>query len=113
MKPETTISIAKDFSSYPGGRYKTHGPYTGEGFREELLIPALKEYSKVIVNFDGGRGYNSSFLEEAFGGLIRKHNFTYQELKERLIIDCNLPSIKLEIDQYIKEAQEQTMLQNA
>ena len=68
----TTISIARDFSVHPGGRTPGDGPYSGEEFRETFLVPVLLASERVIIDFDGTRGYGSSFLEEAFGGLIRK-----------------------------------------
>ena len=33
------INIAQDFSNTPGGRYKVNGPYSGEEFRDNILIP--------------------------------------------------------------------------
>ncbi len=66
------IEIARDFSRTPAGRYFSDGPASGERFREEFLIPVLKTSEHVEIKLDGAAGYPSSFLEEAFGGLIRK-----------------------------------------
>ena len=66
------ISIAKDFSPTPAGRYRSDGPFPGEKFRDDLLLPALrKDTEPVTVELDGTAGFGSSFLEEAFGGLVR------------------------------------------
>ena len=70
-----TINIAGEFSKTPGGRYRAEGPFSGEQFREELLLPrfdeAVRQQVQLYVDLDGGYGYPSSFLEEAFGGLTR------------------------------------------
>jgi len=80
----STINIASDFSRTPGGRYISDGPFSGELFRERLLVPALRgalsSKGKVVVVLDGTRGYLSSFLEESFGGLVREHGFTKHQL---------------------------------
>lgn len=65
------INIATDFSPYPSGRAKSDGPNSGERFRDDILIPALKENDVVEVVLDGVKGYPSSFTEEVFGGLVR------------------------------------------
>ena len=69
------INIARDFSDAPGGRYINEGKYSGEQFREEILLPqyelAEKKNEKLEINFDGCWGFGTSFLEEAFGGLVR------------------------------------------
>lgn len=67
-----TINIAKDFSIFPGGRFKEDNEYSAEEFRDTILIPCINKYNKIIIELDGTRGYSSCFLEEAFGGLIRK-----------------------------------------
>lgn len=81
------INIAKDFSLYPAGRFKTDGPYSGEAFRDDILVPSLQSHDCVQVQIGEVPGYGSSFLEEAFGGLVRLGLFSKSELKEKLKID--------------------------
>lgn len=78
------IKIAKDYSEVPAGRYPSDGPFNGERFREEILRKALSRAEPVTVDLDGTRGYGSSFLEEAFGGLVRKRYYSADELHKRL-----------------------------
>jgi len=80
------IEIAKDFSPYPSGRFRRQGKHSGEEFRDDYLAPALREHDHVEVILDGALGYGSSFLEEAFGGLIRVAKFTKLELDQKLSI---------------------------
>lgn len=101
----STISIAEDFSPFPAGRYEKDGSFTGEGFRKKMLLPALKNNDTVIVQFDNPLGYGSSFLEEAFGGLIREEGFTEKILSEKLILQGKSESIKLSILSHIHKAQ--------
>lgn len=67
----TLIRIAEDFSRLPGGRYPQDGDGNGTTFREKFLVPVLKSHGTARIILDGTRGYPSSFLEEAFGGLVR------------------------------------------
>ena len=79
------IRVAADFSRTPAGRYRTDGPWSGEAFREDHLAPALRGGNqKVIVYLDDVEGYGSSFLEEAFGGLVRGANLTGDDLHSLL-----------------------------
>lgn len=50
-------------------------------------MPALKAGDVVRVKLDGVSGFGSSFLEEAFGGLVRVEGFSPDDLKKRLEID--------------------------
>ena len=100
-----TINIAKDFSQTPAGRFVTDGPYSGERFRNEILLPALKNSDEVVVNMTGVFGYGSSFLEEAFGGLVRKCLFNRDELLRKMKIQSSLKTYELKVLQYIKDAQ--------
>ncbi|MDR2925951.1 MAG: STAS-like domain-containing protein [Azoarcus sp.] len=101
-----TINVAREFSRYPAGRYAKDGPYTGEIFRDKHLIPALGDATaeRVVIEFDGTRGLASSFLEEAFGGLVRRNGFTLGDLKERLELKSSDESIIHEVWEYIGEA---------
>ena len=77
------IKIANDFSKSPGPRYKWQGRFSGQKFREDLLIPELKnlkENEKIAVDLDGTDGYVSSFLDEAFGVLIDL-NYDVEKIK--------------------------------
>lgn len=66
-----TINVLRDFSRYPGGRYKTDGNWSAERLRDSLIVPALLECDIVVLEMDGPLGYHSPFLEEVFGGLVR------------------------------------------
>ncbi|MCY4003441.1 MAG: STAS-like domain-containing protein [Rhodospirillales bacterium] len=98
------ISIAEDFSRTPAGRYRTDGPKSGEDFRERLLVPALRDHKQVRVQLDGVEGYGSSFLEEAFGGLVRISGFDAQHLNGALEIQTSDAGWKEEVWEYIREA---------
>ncbi|WP_162242630.1 STAS-like domain-containing protein [Methylobacterium sp. Leaf88] len=82
---DTMIQIAQDFSRFPGGRFIFDGPHSGELFREQILAPAIASGSTVTVVLDGVAGLPASFLEEAFGGLIRK-GFKVPDLHRKLKI---------------------------
>lgn len=98
-----TISIAKDFSVYPGGRTPEDGPHSGREFREQLLIPIFDGNERVVINFDGVRGYGSSFLEEAFGGLVRC-GIAKEKILSQLDFCSSKDSIVSEVKRYINEA---------
>ena len=104
---EKTINIAKDFSPYPAGRYEKDGKFTGEGFRRTMLKKALQNNDIVIVELDGTLGYGSSFLEEAFGGLVREDNFSEEDLINRLELVGRRKSVIDSILSYIHNAQVQ------
>ena len=94
----------KDFSKYPGPWYSHLGSFSGEEFRDEFLIPAINEYEFIGVNLDGVFGYGSSFLEEAFGGLVRKgvKKESIDFIRNNLVSKDD-PSIIIEIQSYIDD----------
>lgn len=100
-----TIKIAKDYSPEPAGRYSSDGDFSGERFRKEMLVPNLVKFDKLIVDFDGMEGSGSSFLEEAFGGLIHYEKFSKEELQAKLeFISKEDESIVSEVWTYIDRA---------
>lgn len=103
-----TISIARDFSATPGGRFNADGPYSGQAFRVRLLEPAVDSGEDVVVQLDDVAGLPSSFLEEAFGGLFRRKNATRSLLgrvKATTTQRAKQPYVGL-IERYMKEAAE-------
>lgn len=99
------IKVSTDFSKTPGGRKKSEGTYSGEEFREKILSPKYKEAiekkQKLEINLDDCYGFPTSFIEEAFGGLVR-------ELKDRNVLSniqivCNdEPGLIEDIKEYVK-----------
>lgn len=69
--PWSPIDIADDFSRFAAGLLREKRGGVGAAFRD-LLKAALKNAEKVEVVFDGIASFGSSFLEEVFGGLVRK-----------------------------------------
>ncbi len=107
------VNIAEDFSRVPAGRYHPKdGNRTGERFRNEFLRKFLDESEEEIkINLDGAVGYPSSFLEEAFGGLVRD-GFTHEVLKKRLSItttEARKNRYIAQIWQYIEEAKDKAV----
>jgi len=100
-----TIDVSKQFSPTPAGRYLSDGPYSGESFRDKLLFPALSNNEVVEINLDGALGYGSSFLEEAFGGLVREKGLKMSDLKKRLVIKSSRKFYRDRIWHYIREAE--------
>ena len=99
---EYIIDLATKFTGFPFGRYRIDGDTSAEVFRDDILIPALRQHNQVTVNLGGTNYYGSSFLEETFGGLVRQ-GFTKSELEEKLkIVHKALPSIEEEAWVYIK-----------
>ena len=100
-----TINIGQQFSRFPSGRYEKNGSTSGEAFRKRLLEPALRQKSESVrIVMDDTIGYGSSFLEEAFGGLVRVSGFDANDLLSRLSVDTVDESLKLEVKEYIQSA---------
>lgn len=91
--PSKRISLVNDFTDAPGGRFRTQGKYSGQEFREDILIPALSEYEDVVVDLNGALGLPASFLDEAFGSTARKH----KALTSRLTIELSDNEVAQEI----------------
>ena len=105
------INIGKDFSDHPIGRYREDGPESGQVFREDLLIPKLEslegdEKLEIILD-DGVDGYGSSFLVEAFAGVVKVGHLHSGELLAKLVFvyeDEDFSFFEQKIKEYIQEA---------
>lgn len=101
------ISIAKEFSDAPGGRFIKDGKYSGEEFRHSFLEPAFKDenITDVEIDLDGTFGYGISFLEEAFGGLARIFG-SECVIKKIHFVSRENPSLINKIHSYIRDCAE-------
>lgn len=99
------VNVAQHFTRYPSGRYKRNGATSGEAFRERFLEEPLRRGDDVTVELDGTVGYGSSFLEEAFGGVVRSLNLPAGAIQKHLTILTSDPSLRDEIFEYIKDAE--------
>lgn len=102
MTSVMNISIAKDFTPTPAGRYRTDGRFSGQAFREDKLFPALQANDMVVIDFDGVEGLPSSFLEEVFGGLVRIHGLSPASVLKKLELTATEGDLQI----YIKQARE-------
>jgi len=95
-----------DFCKYPGGRYAKDGKYSGEDFRENYLKPAFEKAELVVVDLSGVPGFGSSFLEEAFGGLVRALDAEPKSVWDRLRLRVHPEDISTisDIRYYIEHA---------
>ncbi len=105
-----TLKLA-DFSKFPSGRDDGDSDFNGQKYRETILAPAvetaLRTGTKVRVSLEGVLSFGSSFLEEAFGGLVRHQVASPTDLNRVLEIDPGQPSyerFKQVILEYIRTA---------
>jgi hypothetical protein len=105
-KSDLHLSIAKDYSSTPGGRARKDGKHSAEQFYDEYLHAAMhkavKDNVNLIVDLDGTAGLAGSFLDEAFGRLTVY--FSDETINNRLVLISNEePHLIDDIKSYIKE----------
>jgi hypothetical protein len=81
------IDIGRDFSLITGGRRRDSGPHSAEAFRDDLLVPALRQGEQVVVNINGP-SYSMAWLEEAFGTL-QDLGLSRDDLSARLVIEAD------------------------
>ena len=90
-----TYSIAKEFTKTPGGRFRQNGPFSGEEFRDDVLRDlfrgAVEAGDTLVIVLDGTSGYPPSFLEEAFGGMIRLGFSSLDQMNQHLELKAHDP----------------------
>ncbi len=65
----------------------------------------MRAGEQLVIELDGVRGYGSSFLEEAFGGLVRK-GFDPNQVKDSFRLVSGDLSLIEEIFDYIEHGNE-------
>lgn len=98
------ISVSKDFTRFPSGRYAKNGDTSGEAFRQKFLESPIKNGENITIDLDGTVGYGSSFLEEAFGGVVRELHIEPSIVLKQLTLKSQDPALVEEVTQYILDA---------
>jgi hypothetical protein len=97
-----------DWHATPKFRFKTEYEFSGEVFRDEVLVPELRENEHVHVDLTGYNRYGPSFIDEAFANIIRKGIFSPEYLEEHLSYSHeHLPRVVEQIDQKIDKARKE------
>ncbi|VVP59079.1 hypothetical protein PS838_05985 [Pseudomonas fluorescens] len=104
---EVDISVG-EFSKTPYGRYEIDGKSNGSAFRDNILAPAFKNPDIDRVNVyldtvDDGYEYGSSFLEEAFVGLVRKCNIDASIVRKKLNLITEHNDYLIEVNEYLSK----------
>jgi hypothetical protein len=104
-----TLVISTDFSSTPGPRHIREGDFSGESLRKDILAKklqqAIDENTQLFIDLDGTSGYGTSFLEEAFGGLIRIDGYSYETIRDHIKLKSEEEEYLLEdIEEYLNDA---------
>ncbi len=103
------LSVLKDFSATPGPRYIREGEFSGESFRKTVLLPRFKDAIesgvKLYVDLDGTAGYGTSFLEEAFGGLVRVEAYSSEMVRAVVVLKSDEEEYLIDdVHRYIEDA---------
>tara|TARA_R110001583_G_scaffold60326_1_gene179317 strand:+ start:172 stop:540 length:369 start_codon:yes stop_codon:yes gene_type:complete len=107
------LNVGKDFSTDPCGRYYSDNTKSsGEQFREEALLPRLRNLNAGekldIVLDENVESYGSSFLTEGFAGVVKYGYMRADELVEKINLivknDMDFEYYRDKIIQYIHEA---------
>ena len=108
-----TLTIATDYSEFPGGRYSKDGIGNATEFREKHLVPMLEKNKPFIIDLNGIVSYPVSFIDEAFGGLVRMKRYSAEQLLKLINFhstdDSLLGTVDL-IKQHIQKPDEETWL---
>lgn len=110
MKDDTVhVDIGQQFSRLPAGRKPDDGKFCGETFRERFLSAPIAAGKAVVIKLDNVLSYGSSFLEEAFGGLVRQYSYSPKALRSQITLDSTDPYLVDEIWHYIDNAHERSL----
>lgn len=97
-----TIKIAlREWTRFPGGRFKSDGEHSGEEFRAQFLENHVKIGDYFEIDFNGIFTAGWSFLDESLGHYVSE--LGEEEFRKRFIIIANDdPDIIEELDTVIE-----------
>ena len=90
-----TLTIATDYSEFPGGRYSEDGEGNATDFRENHLVPLLEKNEPFLVDLNGVVAYPVSFLDEAFGALVRTKRYSAEQLLNQIKFRATDPGLRI------------------
>ena len=99
---DNTKLVLREWTRYPGGRFRIDGEHSGQEFREDFLEPLIRKGGNIEIDFNGIFTVGWSFLDEALG-------FYFNELGESefrkrfLIIADDDPDILRELETVIEK----------
>ena len=98
MEIKYRINIAKDFSPYPAGRYRSEGETSGEAFLVDhlmgKLMGAIIGNCLLEIDLNGMNGYPSSFISGSLGKITYELGKTLgvkkasELIKKHIILKC-------------------------
>lgn len=113
MEIKYSINIAKDFSAYPAGRFRSEGDTSGEAFLLDHLIGKLIismiENCLLEIDLNNMNGYPSSFISGSFGkityelGKVIGPKKASELVRKHLVLKCEDSSSRVKaIEEEIK-----------
>lgn len=100
-----TIDVATSFSRTPFGRYPKDGENNAQKFRDDVLKPEVMKGEDILIDFSKvALGVGSSFLEEAFGGLVRA-GFNRDDLLKHIKVKDKMGFYNEQVHHFIEVAQ--------
>lgn len=98
MEIKYKINIAKDFSAYPAGRFRSEGDSSGEAFLLDHLLGKLMasiiENCLLEIDLNDMNGYPSSFISGSFGkitfelGKVMGQKKASELIKKHIVLKC-------------------------
>ncbi len=68
-----SLVVGEEFARAVSGRFRRHGLYSGEQFRQDVLEPSFAAGVGLDIDMSDVLGVGSSFLDEAFGQFVADH----------------------------------------
>ncbi len=99
---KTTRITLRDWTRFPGGRFKDDGDHSGQEFREQFLEASVKSGESFEIDFNGIFTAGWSFLDEALGHYVTE--LGESEFRKRFfIIADDDPDILEEVEAVIEK----------